>query len=81
MADNSLICVICSENYTGYGNNAMPLADGYCCDECNWKVVIARGRERERVAKRASQARRDAEIALRRADEENKRADEDVMEE
>ena len=62
----------------------MPLADGYCCDECNWKVVIARGRERERVAKRASQARWREEIALRRADEENKRTkdeDEDAMEE
>ena len=83
MADNTLICVICSGNYTGYGNNAMPLAEGYCCDDCNWKVIIARMRGRERVAKQASQARRDAEIAIYRADEENKRAkkDEDAMEE
>lgn len=83
MADNTLICVICSGNYTGYGNNAMPLDEGRCCDDCNWKVIIARMRERQRVAKRASQARRDEEIAIRRADEDNKRAkkDEDAMEE
>ena len=84
MADNTLICVICSENYTGYGNNATPVADGYCCDDCNWKVIVARMKERQCEAKRASRARRDAEFALRRADEDNKRAkdeDEDAMEE
>lgn len=23
-----------------HGNNAMPVNDGRCCDDCNWDVVI-----------------------------------------
>ena len=23
-----------------HGNNAMPVSDGRCCDDCNWNVVI-----------------------------------------
>jgi len=23
-----------------YGNNAQPINDGRCCDDCNWSVVI-----------------------------------------
>lgn len=34
------ICCICGEEYTGYGNNAEPYKEGYCCDECNKKFVI-----------------------------------------
>ena len=34
------ICVICGREYTGYGNNADPITDGYCCDECNRLIVI-----------------------------------------
>ena len=33
-------CIICKEKYTGYGNNAMPVANGKCCDRCNATVVI-----------------------------------------
>ena len=35
-------CVICKKNYREYGNNAQPLADGYCCDSCNNKVIARR---------------------------------------
>jgi len=36
-------CAICSKNYTGYGNNAEPVCEGYCCDLCNsTKVIPAR---------------------------------------
>lgn len=35
-------CVLCGKEFTGYGNNAFPLADGICCDECNNKVIMAR---------------------------------------
>ncbi len=41
-------CVICNlpikENEDGWagGNNALPLADGRCCDECNTLVIIQR---------------------------------------
>ena len=34
------ICVICGREYIGHGNNADPVANGYCCDKCNCTVVI-----------------------------------------
>lgn len=34
------VCSICKGNYVGYGNNAYPVNDGRCCDECNREVVI-----------------------------------------
>lgn len=43
-------CVLCNKDYDGYGNNAEPLAKGYCCDDCNYHVVLARlkrGRKNE----------------------------------
>lgn len=40
-AENSLCC-ICGEEIDGYGNNALPLFDGRCCDVCNLKVISAR---------------------------------------
>lgn len=33
-------CVICGKPIVGYGNNAAPVADGKCCDQCNQNVVI-----------------------------------------
>lgn len=33
-------CVICGKVFTGYGNNADPIADGECCDKCNSDVVV-----------------------------------------
>jgi DNA-directed RNA polymerase subunit RPC12/RpoP len=33
-------CVICGKEIFGYPNNAMPVAKGYCCNDCNWTVVI-----------------------------------------
>ena len=33
-------CSICGKEYTGWGNNAQPVNDGRCCDECNANVVI-----------------------------------------
>ena len=35
-------CILCGEEYEGYGNNAEPLAEGRCCDKCNEKVVMKR---------------------------------------
>lgn len=35
-------CVICGQEFEGFGNNAEPLAHGLCCDECNEKVVLIR---------------------------------------
>lgn len=37
------ICIICKEKYSEYGNNAMPITYGFCCDLCNaTKVIPAR---------------------------------------
>ena len=33
-------CSICGQNYEGYGNNAHPINDGRCCDECNATIVV-----------------------------------------
>jgi len=33
-------CSICGKEIYGYGNNAEPVKSGYCCDECNQKIVI-----------------------------------------
>lgn len=34
------ICSICKKQYVGYGNNAEPINEGRCCEECNCKKVI-----------------------------------------
>lgn len=33
-------CCICGEEFDGYGNNAWPVCDGECCDDCNRDEVI-----------------------------------------
>lgn len=33
-------CVICGKDFDGWGNNAWPVKDGICCDECNAEKVI-----------------------------------------
>ena len=33
-------CVICGEEFEGYGNNAEPVAEGFCCDKCNLSIVV-----------------------------------------
>lgn len=35
-------CSICQKPLDGYGNNAEPINNGRCCDECNDLVVRAR---------------------------------------
>ena len=37
-------CVLCNEEYDGYGNNPYPVTEnGRCCDDCNrLKVIPAR---------------------------------------
>ena len=32
-------CSICGQSYYGYGNNASPINEGRCCNQCN-KLVI-----------------------------------------
>lgn len=46
------VCSICGEKYDGYGNNAVPMAKGRCCDSCNeFFVVPARLMEKIRKIK------------------------------
>ena len=34
------VCSICQGEYTHFGNNAQPVNDGRCCDNCNETVVV-----------------------------------------
>ena len=34
------ICSICFKKYTHWGNNAWPVNNGRCCDECNMNIVV-----------------------------------------
>jgi hypothetical protein len=34
------VCSICQKPFAEYGNNAQPVNNGRCCNECNWHVVI-----------------------------------------
>ncbi|MFA5216928.1 hypothetical protein [Sulfuricurvum sp.] len=40
-------CVICNQEFEGYGHNAEPLKTGACCGSCNVQVVL----ERLKIAK------------------------------
>jgi hypothetical protein len=40
--DEEHICVLCKKIFIGYGNNAQPLKEGLCCDDCNIKVIETR---------------------------------------
>lgn len=33
-------CIICGNEFDGYGNNAEPVKQGICCDKCNQEKVI-----------------------------------------
>lgn len=33
-------CSICQRQFAGMGNNAQPVNDGRCCDECNREIVV-----------------------------------------
>lgn len=33
-------CCICERKLNGYGNNAYPIKEGMCCDNCNIKFVV-----------------------------------------
>ena len=36
-------CCLCGKDYGEWGNNALPVKDGRCCDDCNtMKVIPAR---------------------------------------
>ena len=45
-------CSICNEKIEGFGNNAQPINDGRCCDDCNTLVIIERIKEMSNDNKR-----------------------------
>ena len=49
--------VICHQPFEGYGNNAEPVAEGRCCDECNAKVVIPARIEEMNKSKKLDEAK------------------------
>jgi len=36
------VCVICDLPFTEWGNNAMPIKRGQCCNVCNTTIVFPR---------------------------------------
>lgn len=40
MKNEKQICVICKKEFTGWSNNAEPVAEGECCSKCNEELVI-----------------------------------------
>lgn len=34
------VCCICGKQIEGWSNNAEPVKQGRCCDDCNWEYVI-----------------------------------------
>lgn len=40
MAMTQKTCSICKKKYSGFGNNAEPVNNKRCCDDCNGRVVI-----------------------------------------
>jgi len=35
------ICCICGKQFSEWGNNPAPVKmEGWCCDYCNWNVVV-----------------------------------------
>lgn len=64
-------CVICHKPFEGYGNNAEPVAEGRCCDECNAKVVIPARIEEMNKAKKLDEAKEKDEAEEKAEPEEN----------
>ena len=48
-------CSICNNNIEGFGNNAQPINDGICCDDCNNLVIIERIKEMSNDTTRSTQ--------------------------
>ena len=42
MKDNLKKCVLCNDYYYGHGYDAVPLAEGNCCEKCNESVKAER---------------------------------------
>lgn len=43
------ICSICGDTFSEYGNNAQPINDGRCCNQCNQIVIFRRIKDMQRA--------------------------------
>jgi len=58
MSDDVHACSICGQPYSGDGNEAEPLSDGFCCDVCNDRYVIPTRLEELLAAEREARLQR-----------------------
>ena len=54
-------CIICSQRINNFGNNALPIIEGQCCDECNQRLVVPM---RFRISYLVKQVAEDTEQAV-----------------
>jgi len=40
MKEKTQVCSICGKTFIGYGNNAQPVNNGRCCNDCNNERVM-----------------------------------------
>src|SRR5262245_57166518 len=64
-------CSICGGAIVGFGNDAWPVNDDRCCDQCNAVRVIPALRLRERESRAGRQQRGDAMIDLNDIEEDS----------
>jgi hypothetical protein len=58
MTDDVRTCAICGRQYSDSGNEAEPVKDGLCCDDCCAKHVIPARLTELRAELRAAEAKR-----------------------
>jgi len=64
-------CCLCGKSFKGFGNNAMPIKEGVCCDKCNAEKVVTERikRIKEQEAEMVKQMNSDSELNERRCSE------------
>jgi hypothetical protein len=61
---NQMNCSICNKEFEGMGNNAAPINNGRCCDECNENMVLPARRQEGGVTFPKGTPWQDIETAL-----------------
>lgn len=59
------LCSICYREFTEYGNNAEPINDGRCCDDCDNQIVIPARIQLIRIETARARAGHDAPTSKR----------------
>lgn len=77
--DSDKTCVICHKPFEGYGNNAEPVAEGRCCDECNAKVVIPARIEEMNKYKKLDEAKEKVEQEEKQVEPEDDASEDKII--